>query len=614
MLLTFFFLIPLSAEEPRVEVDLDKNSIYQDENAVLELTIHNLETDWELPTDQFKNFIVEKVATQRFHNNLFGNITKGVKVSYRLTPQKIGDYSWPQITVDINGKTYNSGPLRLRVKQIAKQNNVLLFVETDDKEVFVQQEFKVKVRVLLKAFEGKYEAVEPIISSQVPNLTIPWIEELKGFKGDDVNELLNLMLKDNEKPSFNINDYSRSSGIFSSEAYKFRLSHRLIDYKAYDGQERKYHEYSFTMPWRALQTGSHSFPPITFSGIFPLKVEEKNNQLSITSHKKIRAISEALNLNVREVPLANRPQSYSGAIGRFTIKTSVDRKELQVGEPLLMNVEVSGQGLLGPISMPDIKSDSHFNKNFKVYVDNSDGKVVDGKKLFQVTLRPLNANISEIPSVPFSYFDLDSKSYTTISSKAIPIKVNKTSKVGADEVFSNLNTHGDSGGFKLKEQGMVESLTADQILALGSYSAITLKIFPWINSLLAVLLVSLFVYHNYFHNRMNEEVNRLAKTAVSRARAEVESLDLSSTSDLDRVGGIVLKCMAEKNKTPHSGYTSSDAEVDARKLGMSEEVLLELLSVLEIADQSRFGGGTISSQHSDIREKLNRIFDEMTRI
>jgi len=105
-------------------------------------------------------------------------------------------------------------------------------------------------------------------------------------------------------------------------------------------------------------------------------------------------------INVLPLPLEERPVEFSGAVGQFDYNVSVSPNKIKVGDPITLRMTVIGKGNLAAIDMPKIPLDAEF----KLYDPQIFEK--DNIKKSEQVLIPKHENISEVPALQFSYFDL----------------------------------------------------------------------------------------------------------------------------------------------------------------------------------------------------------------
>jgi hypothetical protein len=151
--------------------------------------------------------------------------------------------------------------------------------------------------------------------------------------------------------------------------------------------------------------------------------------------KMFRAADVARALEVKPLPESGRPPTFAGAVGeQFSIEVRTSRSVVQLGEPVELDVTIkSNQRLdtlaLGRLALPTDK--------FTVPADQPTGVLSDdGKqKAFKVTAQ-VTGPATEVPAIPFAYFDPAKGTYVTIHSEPIALSVKGGSIVGAGDVVA----------------------------------------------------------------------------------------------------------------------------------------------------------------------------------
>jgi hypothetical protein len=150
---------------------------------------------------------------------------------------------------------------------------------------------------------------------------------------------------------------------------------------------------------------------------------------------KVSMKSEQVKINVRELP-ANAPDGFSGAVGKFTIESSLDKKEVKAHDGVTLKIKVSGKGNLKLIDPPKIT----FPAEFEAYDPKINSSInattagVTGSKTFEYLLIPRNAGEYKIPVGDFSYFDLEKNQYQKIAGQEFVLKVDKGEESAASVV------------------------------------------------------------------------------------------------------------------------------------------------------------------------------------
>ncbi len=140
--------------------------------------------------------------------------------------------------------------------------------------------------------------------------------------------------------------------------------------------------------------------------------------------KQLTVAMEPRNLTILPLPDADRPDSFTGGIGEFTIQVGADAEQCRVGEPIMLTVELTGTGNFGRINPPVFPE----SPNWRIYDPEIEFEPLDalgltGRKRFDYALIPQTTGSLEIPALEFSYFDPESKTYRTLDAPAIPLDV-----------------------------------------------------------------------------------------------------------------------------------------------------------------------------------------------
>jgi len=143
--------------------------------------------------------------------------------------------------------------------------------------------------------------------------------------------------------------------------------------------------------------------------------------------------SNPITVNVKPLPAAGRPLDYTGAVGQFSLKAEVDRKEVNTNDGITLKVSVSGTGNLNLIEKPAI----NFPPDFEVYepkiIDNFSNKGgTSGTRTYEYLIIPRASGNFVIDPIQFSYFNPLRHDYTVLSSEKFNLKVRKGSGSSAE--------------------------------------------------------------------------------------------------------------------------------------------------------------------------------------
>ena len=152
--------------------------------------------------------------------------------------------------------------------------------------------------------------------------------------------------------------------------------------------------------------------------------------------------SNTIVLNVKKLP-NNPPPSFNGQVGKnYKLKVNFSKKELNVDDALDIGIEISGNGNLKQLSLPKI----NYPQDLEKYPEEIKSKIniktsgISGKKQMSQLLIPRFHGEYEIPKIEFSYFDINSKQYITLTEPKSIIQVGKNNK-NSVSITSNPNNY-----------------------------------------------------------------------------------------------------------------------------------------------------------------------------
>ena len=131
----------------------------------------------------------------------------------------------------------------------------------------------------------------------------------------------------------------------------------------------------------------------------------------------------AASIDIKPLPTAGRPATFSGAVGDFTLATSAQPTKARTGDPVSMKVEIRGLGNFDRIEQPALIN----TEGWRTYQPSQETQAFDDLGLSAVKAFnfPLVAakQVSSLPTVEFSYFDPNAEKYVTLKSSPINLEI-----------------------------------------------------------------------------------------------------------------------------------------------------------------------------------------------
>ncbi|MDP4210916.1 MAG: BatD family protein [Bacteroidota bacterium] len=189
------------------------------------------------------------------------------------------------------------------------------------------------------------------------------------------------------------------------------------------------------------KSGNLTIPAITVDCIIQQQVQSRSRGFfddffgSSVQEVQRKLKSLPVTINVKPLP-SNTPASFNGAVGRFSFDAKIDKNKVKTNDAITLKLTVSGNGNIKLLDAPKVNFPTDFDTyDPKVTVNASDANGgISGSKTFEYLIIPRNPGDFKVPPVAFSYFDVSSNQFKTLTSKEFSIHVEK----GADAPASNL--------------------------------------------------------------------------------------------------------------------------------------------------------------------------------
>lgn len=180
---------------------------------------------------------------------------------------------------------------------------------------------------------------------------------------------------------------------------------------------RRYEVQTFRRAYFPLEAGTVEVPPAR------LIYEARRGFLFTPYTQELE--TRPLRLVVRPLPSQGAPDSFTGAVGDYSITASVSPAELAVGDAALLTVVVSGRGNLKGAPAPHLpeSDDIHLDSPTEDAEIDGAGGVVSGTKTFTWVLVPERSGRLVIGPVSYGFFDPDAGDFRVAMSEPIQLRV-----------------------------------------------------------------------------------------------------------------------------------------------------------------------------------------------
>lgn len=305
--------------------------------------------------------------------------------SYNYIALKEGVYTIDKISVKANNNTYIANPVSIEVLSNSVRNSTLGKPEGDLFDRFMNY--------------GEDIIVNNTVSKREVYIYEPIYIEQKAYSHVPVNVIGISKIPDR-------NDFLSYSDSSERNSYT-----EIIDGKRINVIPLK-KEVLY-----ALKQGKKNILTTPF-------VFEKNNMF----YDRIQYGEEEIDINILPLPNNKGYENFSGAVGDFKFYVKINKTNINIGDEVLISIEVSGEGNISIINMPNI------NEDIKTYFSVYQPKIFEtnwfennklmGKKTKEYILVATNDGNYTIQNIDFCYFSPNDKNYKNVYSDNINLFIN----------------------------------------------------------------------------------------------------------------------------------------------------------------------------------------------
>ncbi len=197
---------------------------------------------------------------------------------------------------------------------------------------------------------------------------------------------------------------------------------------------------------------------------------------------QVKLKSKPVKIEVLPLPEEGKPASFTGAVGNFTVSSSLDKTDITTDDVANFKLIIKGSGNIKLIEAPALKLPNGLSVFDPAVVDTITGRTttISGTKTITYAITPRTPGEYEIPSIAFSYFNPQSGKYITINTEPVKLQVKPGNNYTAGNARTTLTDIHDITAEpieQLKPQGKPLILTA------GYWSAYALPLMAFIGIL-----------------------------------------------------------------------------------------------------------------------------------
>jgi len=507
------------------------------------------------------------------HSWMNGKRSFSKTYSYYLAPKRQGTFTLTSASIEIDGETYKTKPIRITVTKAIElpknpndpnyiaENKVHVVASISKNNPYLNEAVSVEYRLYVAPRTG------------VSNWNEVSAPTYDGF--------WNQVIRTNGRDVYKAQ--------FKGEEYRYVVLKRAVLYPQKTGElkiEPLELEVGIDVP-----TGRYDFfgNPITTS---------VNKKIS-TGEKK---------LTVKELPLEGKPDFFTGAVGQFEFNTSLSKPQLDANESLELTIDVKGKGNLKLFNLPSINLpntlevyEPEYKENVKTYTSGMQGEISE-----TYTIVPQYKGKYPVPSINFSYFDPKTETYQTLSSNELAIDVINgpvEEQVVQNKPESNTDVNASNAQFlPIKESTtFVTKKTTKFYNTTGFWSALVLPLLA-----IPLALIIRRKREDYLLDvvgNKSRKANRLSRKYLSAAKRSLGDEKLFYVA-LEKALHNYLKA---KLRIETSELSKENIKDLLQNKSVPETQINSFLELLESCDQARYAPMTQVTMEEDYAKAAETI-------
>jgi len=319
-----------------------------------------------------------------------------------------------------------------------------------------------------------------------------------------------------------------------------------------------------------------------------------------------------------------KPAGFSGGVGKFSFTPSISQTEVQANEAVTIKIDISGAGNMKLLKTPAIDwpegfepYDPKVTNNFKTTTSG-----VSGTKSIEYLAIPRSAGEYTIPSIAFSYFDIDEKAYRTLRSPEYTIHVKRGAGSAAGSAVSG--EEGNEGAVYYAQKEDIKQLGTDiryidtkQPKATGSSRSSVISyqyLWLWYVIPLLIAVVLLIVLRKQIREAADitrMRYKRANKVAQKRLKAASAALK-ANNKDLfyEEIERAAWTYLSDRLSIPTADLNKENISTILRQKGVSDELVKEVTDVLSTAEFARYAPATDHAM-DDLFEATTRLINHL---
>lgn len=339
----------------------------------------------------------------------------------------------------------------------------------------------------------------------------------------------------------------------------------------------------------------------------------------------INPATTAHQLDIRSLPDEDKPDSFTGAIGVFSMdEIELSDKLANAGEPITLTVSIRGTGNFDRIQAPALTQTEGwqtYDPEAAFIVDDTLG--LSGTKKFAYTIIPISKEVTRSPGLSFSYFDPRTGQYIAYDSQPQTVEV-IPAKSGSPIIIQHAANSNPAAGNERAPQPKQLELLPIQLVAGGWSQGISPPLLsPLFWAAQTIPLCTIFgiaLFRNrQLRLRHDDRFARKIKASKGVQTWLAKAKQASQANDANTFYAAATRTLQEfiGGITHQEPESLTLAEIEDHLIGCQAdpEQLVHINEFFEANDTLKFSGGTTTLPNApELFEKLEALIRGLQKV
>jgi hypothetical protein len=300
------------------------------------------------------------------------------------------------------------------------------------------------------------------------------------------------------------------------------------------------------------------------------------------------------------------PAEFNGAVGRFEMQAVLDRASAALGEPLTLQLTITGSGNFEQLAPPELPTPA----GWRVYENRArqstgvTGGLLVGEKTFEWLIVPNETGTQTLPEISLTFFDPETLAYHSVSTLPVTLEI-----FPAEGESSQLPSLLDES-FALEQSSQRLRPIPAAIQSTDLYPGIGF----WLLWVLPPGVAALsWAWAGHQRHKQVDRVKIRQSKALRRAQAHLQNTSKLRSNDGCRViSEAIFLYFADKLDTVSTGLTQVDVIQAMETCEISNSLRQRVITCLALADEGQYApvdAVDIQSLHQETLDALT-VLDE----